>query len=285
MSWFNKITNKVSSDGSKKEMPSGVWEKCNSCCNVIYKPELEKNLQVCPQCNFHLRIGARKRINAFLDEGSFEEMALELKPKDMLNFKDTKSYKDRLSQAQKKTGEKDALIVGSGKLEKQEVVVSAFEFSFLGGSMGSVVGEKFLRGVHAAIEKKCPFICFTASGGARMQESLFSLMQMAKVSAGLARLAKHNLPYIVVLTDPTTGGVSASLAMLGDLHIAEPNALICFAGPRVIEQTVREKLPEGFQRSEFLQEKGMIDMIVDRREMRPKIAKLLTMLMHSKQAS
>ncbi len=285
MSWFNRITNKVSSSGERKEMPAGVWEKCSSCSSVIYRPELEKNLQVCPQCSHHLRIAARARLQKFLDTDDLVEIAGNLKPKDMLKFKDTKAYKDRISAAQKKTSESDALIVYSGTLKSQPVVVAAFEFSFLGGSMGSVVGEKFLRGVHAAIEKKCPFICFTASGGARMQESLFSLMQMAKVSAALARLSQHKLPYIVVLTDPTTGGVSASLAMLGDLHIAEPNALICFAGPRVIEQTVRETLPEGFQRSEFLQEKGMIDIICDRRELRGKIANIVGMLMNSKSKS
>ena len=279
MTWFNRITKKVSPGSGKKDMPSGVWEKCPSCNNVIYGPELDKNLLVCPHCDHHLRIGARVRVNSFLDKGTMNELFSDLKPKDMLKFKDTKSYKDRLLQAQKKTSESDALLVFCGELKKQPIVIAAFEFSFLGGSMGSVVGEKFLRAVHMAIEKECPLICFTASGGARMQESLLSLMQMAKSSAALAKLAECKLPYIVVLTDPTTGGVSASLAMLGDLHIAEPNALICFAGPRVIEQTVREKLPEGFQRSEFLQEKGMIDIIIDRREHRDRISNMVKMLM------
>lgn len=281
MSWFDRITKKVSPGSGKKDMPSGVWEKCPSCNSVIYGPELEKNMLVCPHCSHHLRISARDRVNNFLDEGTIEELFPDIKPKDTLKFKDTKSYKDRLLQAQKKTGESDALLAFYGELKHQPIVVAAFEFKFLGGSMGSVVGEKFLRCVHEAIERKCPLICFTASGGARMQESLLSLMQMAKSSAALAKLSECKLPYIVVLTDPTTGGVSASLAMLGDLHIAEPNALICFAGPRVIEQTVREKLPEGFQRSEFLQEKGMIDIIIDRREHRDRISNILTMLMNN----
>lgn len=283
MSWFEKIIpQKVLTDTKKKEMPEGVWDKCKSCDSVLYTPDLISNLFVCPQCDYHMRISARKRLELFLDKDLMVEIASDVQPKDILKFKDTKAYKDRLSQAQKKTGEKDALIVMEGKLDGRTVIASAFDFSFLGGSMGSVIGERFRRGVERAIELDCPFICFTASGGARMQESLFSLMQMTKVSAVLAKLSEAGLPYLVVLTDPTTGGVSASLAMLGDIQIAEPKALIGFAGPRVIEQTVREKLPEGFQRSEFLVEKGMVDLIVDRRKMRKKVAFILNQLMHQK---
>ena len=283
MSWFTKIISHGLSrkTSEKKELPEGVWHQCanSNCSKPIYGAELEKNLYVCPECHHHHRMKARLRIKSLLDSKGLLEIAGNLRSKDMLKFKDTKSYKDRLSAAQKKTSENDAFILYEGQIDAQQVVVGAFEFSFLGGSMGSVVGEKFLRGVEAACAQSCPYICFTASGGARMQESLFSLMQMSKVSAALARLAQKKLPYIVVLTDPTTGGVSASLAMLGDIQIAEPNALIGFAGPRVIEQTVKEQLPEGFQRSEFLLEKGMIDMIVDRREMRNKLSQIIGMLM------
>jgi acetyl-CoA carboxylase carboxyl transferase subunit beta len=247
---------------------------------ILYRPELETNLYVCPQCQHHLRIRARQRIDWFLDPQLRTEICQEVKPVDALKFKDTKAYKERLAAAQSKTGEDDALIVYKGSVKDIPVVVVAFEFEFLGGSMGSVVGERFVRAINHCLEHKLPLVCFSASGGARMQESLFSLMQMAKISAALARLKAVGLPYFVVLTDPTTGGVSASLAMLGDIHLAEPKALICFAGPRVIEQTVREKLPEGFQRSEFLQEKGMVDMIVDRRQMRDKVAGLLAKLLH-----
>ncbi|MCF6764987.1 acetyl-CoA carboxylase, carboxyltransferase subunit beta [Thiotrichales bacterium 19S3-7] len=283
MSWFEKIIpQKILTDTKKKELPEGVWDKCKSCDNVLYTPELLSNLFVCPQCDYHMRISARDRLGYFLDKDLMVEIGSDIHPKDMLKFKDTKAYKDRITQAQKKTGEKDALVVMEGKLEGRVVVASAFDFSFLGGSMGSVIGERFRLGVERAIELECPFICFTASGGARMQESLFSLMQMTKVSAVLAKLSEKSLPYIVVLTDPTTGGVSASLAMLGDIQIAEPKALIGFAGPRVIEQTVREKLPEGFQRSEFLVEKGMVDLIVDRRKMRQKVAYILNQLMYNK---
>lgn len=282
MSWFEKIIpQRIRTETKKKEMPEGVWDKCPSCSNVLYTPELVSNLFVCPQCDYHIRISARQRLGYFLDKDLMTEIASEVQPKDILKFKDTKSYKDRLAQAQKKTNEKDALIVMQGKLLGREVVAASFDFSFLGGSMGSVIGERFRRGVDRAIELQCPFICFTASGGARMQESLFSLMQMTKVSAVLAKLSEAKLPYIVVLTDPTTGGVSASLAMLGDVQIAEPKALIGFAGPRVIEQTVREKLPEGFQRSEFLVEKGVVDLISDRRKMRETVAKILNQLMYS----
>jgi acetyl-CoA carboxylase carboxyl transferase subunit beta len=246
---------------------------------VLYRNELERNGDVCPKCDHHLRINARRRLDLFLDEEGRVEIAENLESADPLKFKDSKKYRDRVVSAQKATGEKDALIVMRGTLHNNPVVVAAFEFSFMGGSMGSVVGERFVRAVNAALENNCPLVCFATSGGARMQESLFSLMQMAKTSAALNRLSKRGLPFISVLTDPTMGGVSASFAMLGDLNVAEPNALIGFAGPRVIEQTVREKLPEGFQRSEFLLEKGAIDMIVDRREMRDRLSNVLMMLM------
>ncbi|WP_116963372.1 acetyl-CoA carboxylase, carboxyltransferase subunit beta [Fastidiosibacter lacustris] len=279
MSWLTKIIPQLRSDSEKKELPEGVWHKCSSCHSVLYLPDLTENMMVCGSCDHHMRLTARQRANCFFDKDSQVEYFSDVKPKDVLKFKDTKSYKDRLSSAQKKTRENDALLVFDGSINGRLVVTAIFDFSFLGGSMGSVVGEKFVRAVELAIEKRLPLICFTASGGARMQESLFSLMQMAKTSASLAKLAEHKLPYIVVLTDPTTGGVSASLAMLGDIHIAEPNALIGFAGPRVIEQTVREKLPEGFQRSEFLLEKGMIDRIVHRQQLANEISHILDKLM------
>ncbi len=282
MSWLTKIIPQLRSDSERKELPEGVWHKCPECSSILYLPDLLENLMVCSNCNHHMRISARKRAQMFFDKDSATEHFTEIKPKDILKFKDTKSYKDRLSQAQKKTKENDALLIFDGTIIGTPVVSAIFDFTFLGGSMGSVVGEKFVRAVNLAIEKRLPLICFSASGGARMQESLFSLMQMAKTSAALAKLAEHKLPYIVVLTDPTTGGVSASLAMLGDIHIAEPNALIGFAGPRVIEQTVREKLPEGFQRSEFLVEKGMVDMIVSRADLPSEISRLITKLMHTK---
>lgn len=278
MSWLNKIIPQLRSDSEKKELPEGVWHKCPACNTILYLPDLKANMMVCSNCDYHMRINARKRAEIFFDKNSTTEHFSEIKPKDILKFKDTKSYKDRLSQAQKKTRENDALLVFEGTILKLPIISAIFDFSFLGGSMGSVVGEKFVRAVALAIEKQLPLVCFTASGGARMQESLFSLMQMAKTSAALAKLSEQKLPYIVVLTDPTTGGVSASLAMLGDIHIAEPNALIGFAGPRVIEQTVREKLPEGFQRSEFLLEKGMVDMIVPRQKLAREIYHLLTKL-------
>lgn len=285
MSWFKKLVpSTIRTEGSNKKVtvPEGLWNKCPSCNAILYNTELERNLSVCPKCEHHLRISARTRLNLFLDEQGREEIAKNVKPIDPLKFKDSKKYKDRISQAQKQTKEHDALVVMKGQLHGQDIVAAAFEFSFMGGSMGSVVGEKFVRGVNKSVELGIPFIVFTSSGGARMQESLFSLFQMAKTSAVLTKLAEAGLPYIACLTDPTMGGVSASLAMLGDINIAEPNALIGFAGPRVIEQTVREKLPEGFQRSEFLQEHGAIDMIIDRREMRDKIASVLAMLMASK---
>ncbi|AJC48593.1 acetyl-CoA carboxylase carboxyltransferase subunit beta [Allofrancisella guangzhouensis] len=280
MSWLTRVISRsLGLDAQKKDLPSGVWSQCPSCQVTLYSEELNNNKSVCPNCNYHYRISARHRLDIFFDQRSTVEHFANIEPVDMLKFKDTKSYKDRLSQAQKKTSEKDALVVMDGTVEGFPVVAAAFNFMFLGGSMGSVVGEKFVRGVKLAMEKKVPFICFTASGGARMQESLFSLMQMSKTSAALQKLAEAKLPYLVVLTDPTTGGVSASLAMLGDIHIAEPKALIGFAGPRVIEQTVREQLPEGFQRSEFLVEKGMVDMIVDRRNLRTEVAQLIGKLM------
>ena len=284
MSWFQKIKlSRIRTEGGnkKKNVPEGLWTKCERCDEVLYQPELEKSARVCPKCGFHGRLTGRARLMHFLDEKSTVEIAANLESKDPLKFKDSKKYKDRTIQAQKSTGEKDALIAMTGSLLGKEVVASAFSFSYMGGSMGSVVGEKFVRAAHIALEKEIPFINFSASGGARMQESLFSLMQMAKTSAALKKLQNAGIPYISVLTNPTTGGVSASLALLGDINIAEPDALICFAGPRVIEQTVREKLPEGFQRSEFLQEHGAIDMIVDRREMRVTISRLLNLVQQS----
>lgn len=280
MSWIEKILNKntISSD-HKANIPGGVWTKCDSCGQVIYQAELERNLDVCPKCDHHMRISARARLHRFLDEGSETELGIDLEPKDILKFKDSKKYKDRLSAAQKETHERDAMVVMTGTLYGMPVVAASFEFAFMAGSMGSVVGALFARAAEQAIENRCPLICFSASGGARMQEALFSLMQMAKTSAVLAKMQEAGLPYISVMTDPTLGGVSASLAMLGDLNIAEPKALIGFAGPRVIEQTVREKLPEGFQRSEFLLEKGAIDMIVHRKDLRLKIASVLAKLM------
>ena len=280
MSWIEKILPKTNS-GIKSNVPEGIWTKCTSCNAVLYKTELEKLLEVCPKCDHHMRITARARINTFLDSKDKEELAADLEPQDILKFKDSKRYKDRISSAQKSTKEKDALIVMKGTLNGMPVVAASFEFGFMGGSMASVVGAKFVAGVNAAIENDCPFVCFSTSGGARMQEALLSLMQMAKTSAALAKLSQKGLPYISVLTDPTMGGVSASLAMLGDINVAEPKALIGFAGPRVIEQTVREKLPEGFQRSEFLLETGAIDMIVDRRNMRDKLYSVLSKLNHS----
>jgi len=275
MSWIEKILPKAKST-QKRNIPEGVWSKCTSCKAVLYKEELDRQMSVCPKCDHHMRITARKRIEGFLDLGDRVELGLEFEAQDILKFKDSKRYKDRLSAAQKNTGEKDALIVMKGELHGMPVVAAAFEFSFLGGSMASVVGARFVKGVEYCLEHNLPFVCFSASGGARMQEALFSLMQMAKTSAALAKMSEKGLPYISVLTDPTMGGVSASLAMLGDVNVAEPKALIGFAGPRVIEQTVRETLPEGFQRSEFLLEKGAIDMIVDRREMRATLARLLS---------
>jgi len=274
MSWIEKILPKPKAT-QKSNIPEGVWSKCTSCNAVLYKAELDRQISVCPKCDHHMRISARKRIDSFLDQNNRMELGEEFEAQDVLKFKDSKRYKDRLSAAQKNTGEKDALVVMKGELHGMPVVVAAFEFGFLGGSMASVVGARFVKGAEYCLEHKIPLICFSASGGARMQEALFSLMQMAKTSAALAKLSENGLPYVSVLTDPTMGGVSASLAMLGDINVAEPKALIGFAGPRVIEQTVREKLPEGFQRSEFLLEKGAIDMIIDRREMRVTLARML----------
>lgn len=280
MSWFDKLMpSRIRTEQRSRSVPEGLWVKCPSCSAQLYRADLKRNCQVCPKCEHHLRIGARDRLNLFLDEGSFAEIGANLEPVDPLRFRDSKRYRDRLSDYQKKTGEKDALIVMTGELKKIPVVAAAFEFGFMGGSMGSVVGERFVRGIANAIETRRPFVCFAASGGARMQEALFSLMQMSKTSAAIAALGESGLPYISVVTDPTLGGVSASLAMLGDVNIAEPGSLVGFAGPRVIEQTVGETLPEGFQRAEFLLEKGALDMIVDRRQMRDEIASLLTKLM------
>jgi acetyl-CoA carboxylase carboxyl transferase subunit beta len=276
MSWFEKLMpSRISTEKRTRSVPEGVWIKCARCDAQLYRNELERNLQVCPKCNFHMRIGARRRLEAFLDPDSEQELFGNLEPEDPLRFRDSKRYRDRIAQAQKKTGEKDALVAASGTLLGRPVVVCVFEFAFMGGSMGSVVGERFARAARHAADNGMPLISFAASGGARMQEALFSLLQMAKTSAALAQLGQKRVPYISVLTDPTTGGVSASLAMLGDVNIAEPDALIGFAGPRVIEQTVGQTLPEGFQRSEFLLDHGAIDMIVDRREMREQIADLL----------
>ena len=276
MSWFEKLMpSRISTEKRTRSVPEGVWIKCPRCDAQLYRNELERNLQVCPKCEFHMRIRARQRLDFFLDPDSQQELGAELEPRDPLKFRDSKRYRDRLVQAQKATGEKDALVSVTGTLLGRPIVACAFEFAFMGGSMGSVVGERFSRAAHHAADNNMPLVCFAASGGARMQEALFSLLQMAKTSAALARLGDKRIPYISVLTDPTTGGVSASLAMLGDVNIAEPNALIGFAGPRVIEQTVRQKLPEGFQRSEFLLDHGALDMIVDRRELREQIAELL----------
>lgn len=284
MSWIEKILPKAKST-QKRNIPEGVWTKCTSCNAVLYKVELERLESVCPKCDHHMRISARKRIDSFLDKDDRIEIGEEFEPQDVLKFKDSKKYKDRISSAQKSTGEKDALVVMAGKLNGMPIVAAAFEFSFLGGSMASVVGARFVQGAEYCLKHNIPFVCFSASGGARMQEALFSLMQMAKTSAALAKMSEKGLPYISVLTDPTMGGVSASLAMLGDVNVAEPKALIGFAGPRVIEQTVREKLPEGFQRSEFLLEKGAIDMIVDRREMRDTLGRILKKFMANSSAN
>lgn len=280
MSWFERLMPKrIRTDTRNKgNVPEGLWVKCDECAAVLYRAELERNLDVCPKCAHHRRISARTRLNQFLDSSPRTEIGAGIEPVDILRFRDSKKYKDRLSQAQRSTGEKDALLAMLGCVDELPVVACAFEFGFMGGSMGSVVGEKFVRAVDTAIEHEAPLICFSASGGARMQEALFSLFQMSKTSAALARLSRHRIPYVSVLTDPTMGGVSASLAMLGDLHVAEPGALIGFAGPRVIEQTVREKLPEGFQRAEFLVEHGAVDLIVDRREMRRSLGRVLAML-------
>jgi acetyl-CoA carboxylase carboxyl transferase subunit beta len=279
VTWFEKIMpSRIKTERRARSVPEGLWIKCPSCDAVLYRAELDRNLNVCPKCSHHMRVGARDRLARFLDEGSGRELATQIEPEDPLKFRDSKRYRDRLLAAQKQTGEKDAMVVMAGTLLGLPVVACAFEFRFLGGSMGSVVGERFARAAEHCLEHRASLVCFSSSGGARMQEGLLSLLQMSKTSAVLAQLAEAGLPYISVLTDPTTGGVSASLAMLGDLNLAEPRALIGFAGPRVIEQTVRETLPEGFQRSEFLLEHGAIDMIVDRRDMRERISALLALL-------
>jgi acetyl-CoA carboxylase carboxyl transferase subunit beta len=289
MNWLQKImtprTRPQSSTAGKGSVPEGVWEKCGGCGAVLYRPELDRNLMVCPKCGHHHYIAARTRLRALLDEGSGQELWASMEATDPLKFRDSKKYRDRIIASQKNTGEKDALLTMSGKLKGRPLMVAAFEFAYMGGSMGSVVGEKFARAAERALADKSALVCFSATGGARMQEALFSLMQMAKTSAALARLRDAGVPYISVLTNPTTGGVSASLALLGDINIGEPKALIGFAGPRVIEQTVRETLPEGFQRSEFLVEHGAIDMIVDRREMRDKLADLLGILGREQRAA
>ena len=279
MSWFEKlIPSRISTFNRKRVVPEGVWIKCPKCDAQLYRAELERNLKVCPKCNYHMRITARNRLNYFFDEGTSQELFNNIESIDPLKFRDTKKYRDRVSLAQKKTSEKEALMVMSGKVLDIELMACAFEFQFMGGSMGSVVGERFYQAINHCIESQMPLVSFACSGGARMQEGLFSLFQMAKTAAAITKLDASKLPYVSVLTDPTTGGVSASLAMLGDINIAEPKALIGFAGPRVIEQTVGQKLPEGFQRSEFLLEHGAIDMIVDRREMREQIASLISHL-------
>ena len=280
MSWFEKLMpSRIRTDATEKRgVPEGVWIKCDACNAVLYRSELERNLRVCPKCNHHMRISGRERLELFLDEEPRIEIGGEVEPVDILKFKDSKKYKDRILASQKATGEKDALVAIRGQVKGLPLVATAFDFRYMGGSMGSVVGERFVRAANVCLQDGIPLVCFTASGGARMQEALFSLMQMSKTSAVLAKMSKRGIPFISVMTDPTMGGVSASLAMLGDVNAAEPNALIGFAGPRVIEQTVRETLPEGFQRSEFLLEHGAIDMIIDRREMRDRIVNLLAMM-------
>lgn len=277
MSWLDKIIPSISRTETKRsnKVPEGLWEKCVKCDAVLYKPELEKTLDVCPKCDHHMRVGARDRLNMFLDPQNRQELATEVEPVDRLKFKDIKKYKDRLTTAQKETGEKDALVAMRGELKGMPVVAVAFEFAFHGGSMGYVVGERFTRAATVALKENIPFVCFSATGGARMQEALISLMQMAKTSAVIERLKMQGTPYISVMTDPVYGGVSASLALLGDLNVAEPGARAGFAGPSIIEQTIRQKLPKGFQRAEFLLEHGAIDMIIHRRDMRDKLAALL----------
>jgi len=284
MSWFKKLLpSRIRTGAStKKGVPEGLWSKCDNCNSVLYRSELERNLEVCPKCDYHIRISARKRLDYFLDPNTGIEIGAEVGPEDRLKFRDLKKYKDRISVAQKETGEKEALVVMRGELCGMPIVAAAFEYGFIGGSMGAAVGERFVRAVNTSIELRAPLICFSASGGARMQEALISLMQMAKVSAALAELAEHGIPYISILTDPTMGGVSASLATLGDIILAEPNALIGFAGPRVIEQTVREKLPDGFQRSEFLLKHGAIDIIMHRNDLRNGIGRLVAKLTKQK---
>lgn len=285
MSWVDKILPAIRKEspktqGESSQVPEGLWKRCAKCDSVLYRPELEKNLDVCPKCEHHMRIGARRRLDVFLDQEGREEIATDVEPVDRLKFKDVKKYKERLSQAQKATGEKDALIAMKGSVKGIEVVASAFEFNFHGGSMGYAVGEKFTRAANLALELNIPYVCFSASGGARMQEALISLMQMAKTSAVIERMRRQGIPFISVMTDPVYGGVSASLALLGDLNVAEPGARAGFAGPNIIEQTIRQKLPKGFQRSEFLLDHGAIDMIIHRADMRDTLASVLAKLTH-----
>jgi acetyl-CoA carboxylase carboxyl transferase subunit beta len=286
MSWIDKILPSISSSSigakQKSSVPEGLWKKCPRCDQTLYKGDLERNFEVCPKCEHHLRITARRRIELFMDENGQQELNADIEPVDILKFRDLKKYKDRIGTAQKNTGEKDALVVVRGFVNEVEAVVAAFEFGFIGGSMGAVVGEKFTQAVNTCIENGLPLICFSTSGGARMQEALISLMQMAKTAAALEKLRKQSLPFISVLVDPVYGGVSASLAMMGDVNIAEPNALVGFTGPDVIRQTVRVKLPEGFQRSEFLLEHGAIDMIVHRKDLRERITSLIKKLMYNR---
>ena len=275
MNWLRRLIPSIGTFKSKSKVPDGLWSTCKKCESVLYAPELEKSLYVCPKCDYHLRIGARQRLEMFLDNSAFTEIAPDLTTKDPLKFKDSKYYTSRIKEAEAATGEKEAILVVSGELDQVKVVVAAFEFKFMGGSMGSVVGEKFVQGIKTAIKNKSPFICFATSGGARMQESMISLMQMAKTSAAIQKLKKEKLPYISVLVDPIYGGVSASIAMLGDINIAEPNALSGFTGRRVIEQTIRLELPDNFQKSEYLLSNGAIDMIVHRKDLRSKISRIL----------
>ncbi|MDC1110618.1 acetyl-CoA carboxylase, carboxyltransferase subunit beta [Gammaproteobacteria bacterium] len=282
MNWLTRLIPSIGSnrdsESSKSKVPGGLWNNCPACDAILYQPELEKSLFVCPKCDHHLRIGARTRMSIFFDGGSFQELATKITTKDILKFKDTKSYSQRIKEAVSGTGEEEAIVIGKGKLDGAEIVVAAFEFRYMGGSMGGAVGTKFVQGVDAAIASKTPLICFSTSGGARMQESMISLMQMAKTSAALEKLKEAKLPYISIMIDPIYGGVSASIAMLGDINIAEPKALVGFAGRRVIEQTVRVDLPEDFQKSEFLLEHGAIDMIVHRKDLRAKVSSILSKL-------
>lgn len=290
MSWLDKIVPSIvrDSDSSKESarssVPEGLWKKCLKCDSVLYRPELERNLDVCPKCDHHMRLGGRRRLNAFLDEEGRIELATDVQPIDRLKFKDTRKYKERLTQAQKSTGETDALIAMQGTVNGLALVATAFEFNFHGGSMGYAVGERFTRAANVALEKRIPLVCFSATGGARMQEALISLMQMAKTSAVIERLKSEGIPYISIMTDPVYGGVSASLALLGDLNIAEPGARAGFAGPNIIEQTIRVKLPKGFQRSEFLLDHGAIDMIVHRKDMRDTVSRILAKMTHQELA-
>jgi acetyl-CoA carboxylase carboxyl transferase subunit beta len=286
MAWFKKSKAPIAPVESKKvQMPAGLWTKCKNCEEIIYSKEIERNLNVCPKCDYHFRISARERIDLVIDEGTFNETDPDMASVDFLKFKDSKKYVDRIKAAVAKNGGGDAVVTGSGLMNGQEVVVAVFDFAFLGGSMGSVVGEKITRAIELGLEKKAPVMIFSSSGGARMQESILSLMQMAKTSAALAKLKKAGIPFISVLTDPTTGGVTASFAMLGDLNVAEPKALIGFAGPRVIEQTIRQQLPEGFQRSEYLLDHGMVDMIVSRQEMKARLSQALRIFTQQASAS